>query len=131
MPRDESLYHADWLRIAEKDMSRVKLLIDANDPEAAGFYLQQATEKLLKAYLLSKGWQIERIHDLEALLNRALVYDQSLERFRLICQKISGFYLIERYPFLVDAGVTEIEVRNALEHVSGLFEKLRKGIKSK
>ena len=75
MPREESLYPADWLRIAEKDPGRVEHLLDVHDPEAAGFFLQQAVEKFLKAFLLSKGWELERIHDLEVLLNEALVYD--------------------------------------------------------
>ena len=69
MPREESLYPGDWLRIAEKDLQRVPRLLSTDDPEAAGFYLQQAVEKFLKAFLLSKGWQLQRIHNLEALLN--------------------------------------------------------------
>lgn len=44
MPRTESLHTADWLRIAEKDYTRIQRLLEAHDPEAAGFYLQQAVE---------------------------------------------------------------------------------------
>lgn len=58
MLREESFYPADWLRIAEKDLGRVERLLSIQDPEAAGFYLQQAVEKFLKAFLLSKGWQL-------------------------------------------------------------------------
>ena len=64
MPREESLYPADWLRIAEKDLGRIEQLLDVQDPEAAGFYLQQAVEKFLKAYLISQGWKLQRTHDL-------------------------------------------------------------------
>ena len=78
MPRKDSLYPADWLRVAEKDFSRAQHLLSVDDAEAAGFYLQQAVEKFLKAFLLSKGWRLERIHDLEALLNRALRHEPSL-----------------------------------------------------
>ena len=39
MPREESLYPADWLCIAEKDLGRVEHLLDVHDPEAAGFFL--------------------------------------------------------------------------------------------
>jgi len=53
MRREESSYPADWLRIAEKGLKRVELLLTAHDPGAAGFYLQQAVEKFLKAFLLS------------------------------------------------------------------------------
>jgi len=125
MPREESLYPSDWLRVAEKDLGRVGHLLDVQDPEAAGFFLQQAVEKFLKAFLLSKGWQLERIHDLEALLNAALAYDPSLEAFRPACQKITGFYLVQRYPFLVEAGLTENDVRHSLTQVKALIEKVR------
>ena len=127
MPREESLYPADWLRIAEKDLGRVEHLLDVHDPEAAGFFLQQAVEKFLKAFLLTRGWELERIHDLEVLLNETLAYDPSLEPFRAVCQKITGFYFVERYPFVVEAGLTEEDVRTSLEQVRGLIEKLRTG----
>jgi len=104
MRREESLYPADWLRIAEKDLRRVKTLLAVHDPEAAGFYLQQAVEKFLKAFLLSKGWELERIHDLEALLNRALVYDHSLEEFRSVCQKVTAFYFDGAIPLCSSEG---------------------------
>jgi HEPN domain-containing protein len=77
MPREESLYPADWIRVAEKDLERVGRLLDAQDPEAAGFFLQQAVEKFFKAFLLAKGWQLRRTYDLEALLNEALAYAPS------------------------------------------------------
>lgn len=128
MPREESLYPADWLRIAEKDLRRVEHLLSVQDPEAAGFYLQQAVEKCLKAFLLSKGWNLERTHDLEALLNEALTHDPSLEQFRLACQKITGFYFVERYPFITEAGLTEDDVRDSLTQIKGLIEKLRAAV---
>jgi len=125
MQRDESFYPADWLRIAEKDLKRVEYLLNIHDSEAAGFYLQQGVEKFLKAFLLSKGWQLKRIHDLEVLLNEAILYLPSLEEFRLLCNKITGFYFIERYPFVVESSLTEDDVRNSLEQIKELLGKLQ------
>ncbi len=125
MPPKESSNPGDWLRIATKDLERVYRLLEVDDPEAAGFYLQQSVEKFLKAFLLSRGWRLVRIHDLEALLDAALQYDSSLETFREPCQKIIAFYIVERYPFVVAAGVTEADVRTSLEQVKGLIEKIR------
>lgn len=76
-----------------RDLGRVDHLLNVQDPEAAGFFLQQAVEKFLKAFLLSRGWELQRIHDLETLLNVVLAYDPSLEPFRSACQKITGFYI--------------------------------------
>jgi hypothetical protein len=38
MAAEDSGYSADWLRIAEKDLSRVEKLLEIDDPDAAGFY---------------------------------------------------------------------------------------------
>ena len=82
-------------------------------------------EKFLKAFLLSKEWKLERIHDLEALLNDALAYDPSFEEFRSACQKITAFYFVERYPFVTGTGLTEDDVRSSREQVQQLIEKIR------
>lgn len=130
MRPDDSLYPADWLRIAEKDLERVENQLNVHDPGAAAVYLQQAVEKFLKAFLLSRGWKLKRTHDLEALLNAALAYDPSLEPHRSACQEITPFYWLERYPLVAEAGVTEADVRESLDRVEGLIEKLRAGLAS-
>ena len=45
MPPEDSLCPGDWLRIAEKDLDRVGRMLGDHDPEAAGFYLQQALHR--------------------------------------------------------------------------------------
>jgi len=125
MPREESLYPADWVRLAERDWKRVERLLDEHDPELAGFCLQQAVEKFLKAFLLSRGWQLRRIHNLDTLLDDAITYDASFEDFRGVCQKITAFYFVERYPFIVETDMVEEDVRSSLEQVKELIEKLR------
>ena len=125
MQPPESSYPADWLLIAEQDWKRVERLLAEDDPQLAGFCLQQAVEKFLKAFLLTREWQLRRIHNLDALLDDAISYDASLEEFRDVCQKITAFYVVERYPFVVKGGITEEDVRTSLEQVRGLVEKLR------
>jgi len=128
MQPDKSAYPAEWLRIAEKDLERVGRCLAGGDAELAGFCLQQALEKFLKAFLLSKGWTLRRIHDLEALLDDAMVYDQDLGRFRSVCQQVTNYYTINRYPLLAASGPTEAEIRRALEAATGLIESLRQAI---
>ena len=128
MKGEESLYPGDWLRIADQDVRRVGRLLDAEDPQAAGLYLQQAVEKFLKAFLLSKGWKLKRIHDLEILLNAALPHAPTFEQFRSVCQRITDFYAVERYPFLMKAGLNLDDVRTAREQVGPLIEALRQAL---
>lgn len=124
MSREETNPPADWVDIAEKDWRRANDLWE-EDPELAGFCLQQAVEKFLKAFLLSKGWTLRRIHSLDALLDDAISYDSDLESYRSICQRISAFYLIDRYPITHDAQITHQDVRDAISRVEGLVARLR------
>lgn len=127
MPLEESLIPADWLRIAAKDLLRVERALRDADPEAAGFWLQQSVEKSLKAFLLSKGWKLKRIHDLEALLDDALDYDPLLEKFRDACDRISDYYLVERYPAFIQ-GAAEADVQTGLESARALVAHVRSAI---
>lgn len=128
MPPKESPYPKDWLTLAEKDLARVKRSLRDRDPELAAFCLQQAVEKFLKAFLLSKGWKLRRIHDLEALLDDAMAYDPSLDQFRDLCRKITNYYIVERYPLAVRGGLTQEDVRASLKAAQRLIERIRKGI---
>jgi HEPN domain-containing protein len=100
MKREESLVPKDWFDKAAKDLLRIDALLTIDDLEGAGFHLQQAAEKYLKGYLLGKGWELERIHDLDKLLNVARSFDQHFDSFRATCKFVEEFYTEERYPFL-------------------------------
>lgn len=124
MPLDDSRYPSDWTRIAEKDILRAERSLRDDDPELAGFCLQQALEKFLKAFLLAKGWQLRRIHDLEALLDDAVVHDTSLEEFRTLCQKATKYYFLERYPLTAGFQLPCEEVQACLQSARLLIARL-------
>ena len=105
----------EWKKIARKDWERVERNLRDDDAEAAGFYLQQALEKYLKAFLLQYGWKLKKIHTLHTLLNYAVVYKPELESFRQLCQKVSGYYIIDRYPLFAASGLTSADVQTDLE----------------
>lgn len=90
------------------------LLREGGDAEVAGFHLQQAVEKYLKGYLLSQGWELQRIHNLETLLNEAIRFEPMLERFRELCEEATDFYTLERYPFFASPGITPEDVSRLL-----------------
>jgi HEPN domain-containing protein len=91
MRRKESLYPKDWFRIGAKELKRAENLLKLKDLTGAGFNIHQAVEKYLKGFLLSKGWELRRIHELEVLLNEAIVYEPSFEQFRDACLLITDF----------------------------------------
>ncbi len=125
MPPEESSYPADWLRLGEKDLDRVKRLLDDNDAELAGFCLQQALEKFLKAFLLFNGWRLRKIHNLDTLIDDALTFYGSLEKYRSVCHKITLYYFLERYPRVPETRITKDDVSNSLEQFKDLITHLR------
>jgi HEPN domain-containing protein len=125
MPPKNSLYPQDWFRIGEKDLKRAEHLLNINDPEGAGYHLQQAVEKYLKGFLLSKGWKLKRIHDLEVLLNDALKYEKTFDAYRTLCQKITGYYVIDRYPLPSAATLTREEVQESVIEAEKLIQRLK------
>jgi HEPN domain-containing protein len=120
----ESLYPKDWFRIAARDFKRAEHLLGVDDPEGSGYHLQQAVEKYLKGFLLSRGWELKRIHDLEVLLNDAVKHETALEQFRSLCQKITGYYIIDRYPLPSTVELTEDEVQLSMTEAQTLIQRL-------
>lgn len=96
--RENSLFSSDWIKIAKKDWVRIFHMLEKDDAEAAGFFLQQSLEKYLKAFLLQQGWKLRKIHELDALLHDAVKYNPDLEIFYDLCENVSGYYIADRYP---------------------------------
>jgi HEPN domain-containing protein len=113
----ESLLSEDWFDKAAQDMRRVEILLAADDVEGAGFHLQQAAEKYLKGYLLGQGWALKRTHDLEVLLNEAMVHDDGFEQYLDHCLMIREFYVQERYPFIGSPPPPRSELESAIKAI--------------
>jgi len=119
----ESSYPQDWFRIAAEDLRRVRRRLEEGDIDDAAFRLQQAIEKYLKGYLLRRGWPLQRIHDVEALLSEAIRHDRKLEAYRPLCRQVANYYLIERYPF-IEEGPGREEVQEAYRAARALVARL-------
>jgi len=111
---NESLGLEDWLKIARKDWERAKRNLEDEDPEAAGFFLQQSVEKYLKAFLLQHGWKLKKIHELDALLDEAIAYEPTLQTFYKFCERITGYYFADRYPPLGALEITCEDIKKDL-----------------
>ena len=117
----------DWIEKAKRDLDRVPVRLKEGDTEDAAFHLQQAIEKYLKAFLLSKGWQLKKIHDLEALLDEAVKYKPSFEKFREVCEEITGYYLAGRYPFPAkgpDKEEIEISLKKTVDFIGMILDEM-------
>lgn len=126
MQNNNSIYPQDWFKKAERDLNRVEILLEAGDAEGASIHLQQALEKYLKGYLISRGWKLQKIHDLEVLLNQTLSNNQEFEKYRLLCQRLTDYYTNERYPSMLDTGADIEEVKNELKEVKEFVHCIKK-----
>jgi HEPN domain-containing protein len=115
MKKQDSLYPQDWLRVAERDWERIEKRLHEEDQEDASFHLQQALEKYLKAFLLANGWELEKTHEISALLEEAIKYKPELGVFSRLCNRVENYYFAERYPLSLDAGIS-------LDEVTGDFQ---------
>lgn len=122
--RQESLYPADWRAVARQDWHRIHVMLADGDAEGAGLFLQQALEKFLKAYLLGKGWKLKKVHTLQSLLDEVAAHDRAIQPFRGLCERVSAFYLAERYPTLGGAGLELDEVKPLLPEARSLVAAL-------
>jgi HEPN domain-containing protein len=122
MPSKESFVPQDWFRKADADIQTVEILLaHGGDLEMAAMHVQQAIEKYLKGYLLSRGWKFDRIHDLPSLLDEAVTRNANFEKFRELCENVTAFYFEARYPFVVQPP-TEEKVKDALERTKQLIQ---------
>jgi HEPN domain-containing protein len=88
--------------------------------DTAAFHIQQAIEKLFKAYLVSRGADVERVHDLEVLCGDCAAYDPSFEAWRRRVAPLSAYAVRFRYPGPADPPVER--VRQALTVVEEIRE---------
>lgn len=126
MQPEESRYSEDWFRIGAKEPARARYLLAGRDLDGAGYNVQQAVEKYLKGYLLDKGWELRRIHNLENLIHDAVRFDSSFEEFRAPCQKMTRYYIRDRYPLMLTSELTEDDIKESLTSAENIIAKIKR-----
>ena len=127
MTSNDSLIPAEWYAAAARDLKSAKTLLGDNDEvlAVAGMLLQQAVEKYLKGYLLSKGWRLVKTHDLGELLKSLIAYDKDFEEFTDTCLQITHFYFENRYPLRVSSPVVREDVEKLFEDADKLIARIQ------
>jgi len=115
-----------WFGYAERDLLSVQFLFDLPGvEEVVASELQQAVEKFLKGYLIYRGWELVKTHDIELLLIAAVKHDRRFEAYYRVGRLLSGFYVTHRYPPIpgreVMRGELEMLMEKAME-IKGLVK---------
>ena len=89
----------EWFERGRHDIETAQLLYDERGyTDSIAYHIQQAIEKYLKGYLVLHGKKPPKIHELDTLLNRIGIFDDSFIEFLDLCEKASRYYIEDRYP---------------------------------
>ena len=119
---------SDWFEFANGDLTGAKILFNAGGASnTIGLLLQQAIEKYLKGYLLGKGWELVKTHNIEFLLVEASRYDKRFEAYFEFGRAVTALYAEDRYPFINQMDVPMKRLREMIETGERLIEMIKEG----
>jgi HEPN domain-containing protein len=88
-----------WLAKAAGDIEVAQRIVDLEHLAwAAGFHLQQAAEKALKAVLVAHGRFPPKVHDLKTLLDEVIRVEPDLDGWDERLVPLDAYAIAERYP---------------------------------
>jgi len=116
----------EWFSKAEKDLDEARFLFENRRPlEDVAYFVHQSIEKYLKGFLISNGWELEKIHDLVRLIREACRFDKSFEPFVPAMEKITDFYMESRYPIGYEVEYTPEEIEVAIKTADSIHELIK------
>ena len=120
----------NWVAKAESDLLNIRNNLRAEQVpwDTICFHAQQAGEKMLKAYLVSRGQTAGRTHDLVALLAEAVVAGGPLETLEADCRLLTPYAVMLRYPG-VPGEPSEQEARQAVAAAERVYVQVRAALK--
>jgi HEPN domain-containing protein len=134
LPRKtDSANPGDWIAIAEADLALVRLGT-ANETSfgPCRAKLAEAFEKVLKAELISLGWPLEKLHDLQRLANLLCDWgSDSVNAARPLANSLSEAYFSYRYPGFDLEDADWPTLRQQLDVVAKLLGKVKERVAHK
>jgi len=89
----------DWFMLGKERLESADALIGARGIcLSAVELLQESVERYLKGYLISRGWELERIHDLNRLLDICVDHSNDFVRFIPLVQSLTEQFWAQHYP---------------------------------
>ena len=96
----EDKYVREWIKKAEHDLVNAETVIKIENPptDTICFHSQQCAEKYFKAYLISKGEDLIKTHNLRFLLDKCKKYSDKFESLRNEAIILTSYSIESRYP---------------------------------
>jgi HEPN domain-containing protein len=98
MTPEEKTYVKKWFEVADHDIENARMIIEINPTilDIACFHCQQAVEKYLKAFLVYKKIEFEKIHDVVVLQKQCQDVEKEFAEFAL--KPLNDYAVRNRYP---------------------------------
>ena len=125
------IYAKEWLQFAYKNLDTAQKLYDLDHyTDIIGVELQQALEKMIKAYFAYHNIKIPKTHKLLELI--AYLDDLDFNDHELtLLETATNYYRVDRYPNPNYVLPTKSEIKNLLEFTNELFQKICHDLKIK
>jgi len=90
----------DWMFLAKERLRAADLLqAAAGGGSLSGIeLLQESVERFLKGWLVGRGWQLQKVHDLSHLLQACIDRDMRFEVFQNLADELTEQYWAQHYP---------------------------------
>jgi len=87
--------------------------------------ISDSQERYLKGYLISRSWKLERVHDLNRLLDLCLDHSKEFSRFAPLAQSLTEQFWAQHYPGddLSEVGEDYNELRKDAQELIDLIKK--------
>ena len=118
----------EWLERGDHDLDAARILLSRESySDIVLFHIHQAVEKYLKGFLVSKNWQLKKIHDIETLLTEAGKSDKEFQGYHDFGRKLTAYYFEERYPPGLPASYSKKEIEKMLKEAEAIMILVREG----
>ena len=121
MSEDSNLF--EWKRLAQMDIETARHMFNTYHPkpfEVICFHAQQAAEKMLKCFLVSKDVEVPKTHDMRKLCEMCIQFDASFDEIFEPAVLLTRYGVIPRYPAELNLIIQDSEsaIRDAEKVVS-------------
>jgi HEPN domain-containing protein len=89
-----------WFKKAESDLYTVQLLLNTENsqPDICCFHCQQAAEKYLKSFFVSRQLDFPKTHDLELLIKLIVLQKPNFDEILPNALALTNYGVLPRYP---------------------------------
>ncbi len=112
---DNLIRAQEWRKLAEMDLASAEYLIRMHPIpiEIICYHCQQSADKYLKCYLVLRGMNPPKTHDLNETRRLSLALSDSFEGIADHCSDLNAFGVQPRYP--MELVLEEQDMREALD----------------